>query len=139
MTERARTTSAEGVLPSWLLPPTVAAALWVALAPFWLTDLSTLDAELTGTLPGGVVLVFAVADYVLWRRRTRPWHDWDVILLLLPAIGAGVWTAIGGLVLDLGLSREELLGLEVGPGVALTGLLATTISYHGRHYPDVPT
>lgn len=137
MTERAHTTSAEGVLPSWLLPPTVAAALWVALAPFWLTDLATLDAELTGTLPGGVALVFAAADYVLWRRRGRPWHDWGVILLLLPAIAAGVWAAIGGLVLDLGLSREELLGLEVGPGVALTGLLTTTISYHGRHYPDV--
>jgi hypothetical protein len=59
-----------------------------------------------------------------------------VIVLLLPPIASGVWAAIGGLILDLGLSRAELLGLEVGPGVALTGLFTTTISYHGRHYPE---
>jgi hypothetical protein len=125
----------DGVLPSWFLPPTLVVALWAAIAPFWLTDLSTLDSELTGTVPGGVILV-ALADYVLWRRRQRPWHDWDVILLLLPAIGAAVWLTVGGLILDLGLPREELLGVEVGPGLALAGLLTTTISFHGRHHPE---
>jgi hypothetical protein len=127
---------AVGVLPSWLLPPAVAAALWVALSPFWLADVTGLDAALTGALPGGVAVVFGIVDYALWRRRDRPWHDWAVIVLLLPPIASGVWAAIGGLILDLGLSRAELLGLEVGPGVALTGLFTTTISYHGRHYPE---
>lgn len=126
----------DGVLPSWLLGPTLVGALWAAVAPFGLTEISTLEAELTGTLPGGVIVVLALADYALWRSRGRPWHDWTVILILLPAIAAAVWIAVGGLVLDAPLSREELLGVEVGPGVALTGLLTTTISYHGRHHPD---
>jgi hypothetical protein len=30
----------------------------------------------------------------------------------------------------------ERLAFEVGPGVALVGLLCTLISYHGRHHPD---
>jgi hypothetical protein len=72
----------------------------------------------------------------VWRSRGRPWHDWLVILLLLPAIAAGVWVAVGALVLDAGLTREQLLGAAVGPGIALVGLLTTTISYHGRHHPD---
>jgi hypothetical protein len=59
-----------------------------------------------------------------------------VILLLLPAIAAGVWIGIGALALDAAFSREELLGIAVGPGIALVGLLTTTISYHGRHHPD---
>jgi hypothetical protein len=53
----------------------------------------------------------------------------------LPAIAAAVWIAVGGLV--LGSERTDaarLLG-EVGPGVVLTGLLCTLISYHGRHHP----
>jgi len=125
-----------GVLPTWLLPPALAAAIWAAVAPFWLSDLSTLDAELTGTLPGGVVLLFAVGDYALWRRRGRPWHDWGVILLGLPAIAAAVWLTVAGLALELDLTRNELLALEVGPGIALVGLLTTTISFHGRHHPD---
>ena len=57
-------------------------------------------------------------------------------MLLLPAIAAGVWVAVGALVLDAGLTREQLLAGAVGPGVALVGLLTTTISYHGRHHPD---
>jgi hypothetical protein len=59
-----------------------------------------------------------------------------VILLLLPAIAAAVWVAVGSLVLDLPLSAEETLALSVGPGVALVGLLVTSISFHGRHHPD---
>ena len=90
---------------------------------------------LTGILPAVLVVALAVADYVLWERWGRPWHDWTVILLLLPAIFAAVWIAVGGLVTGVERSDEARLVLEVGPGVALTGLLCTLISYHGRHHP----
>lgn len=90
---------------------------------------------LTGILPAVLVLVLALLDYVLWERRGRPWHDWTVILLLLPAIFSAVWIAVGGLVTGVERSDEARLLLEVGPGVALTGLLCTLISYHGRHHP----
>lgn len=126
----------KSVLPSFALWPILAAALWVAIAPWIWVDASGGEKAAIGSIPGGVAAVFAVADYVLWRRRGRPWHDWAVILLLLPVIAAGVWVAIGALVLDLGLSRDELLGIAVGPGIALVGLGCTTISYHGRHHPD---
>jgi hypothetical protein len=42
---------------------------------------------------------------------------------------------VGGLVTGVERSDEARLLLEVGPGVALTGLLCTLISYHGRHHP----
>jgi hypothetical protein len=58
-----------------------------------------------------------------------------VILLLLPPILSAVWIAVGGLVTGVDRSDEARLLLEVGPGVALTGLLCTLISYHGRHHP----
>ncbi len=90
----------------------------------------------TAILPAAVVLVAVFADYALWRRRGQPWHDSTVILLLLPAIGAGVWIAVGGLVVDVDRSDDGRLLAEVGPGVALTGILCTLISYHGRHHPD---
>jgi hypothetical protein len=93
------------------------------------------DDTLTGILPAGIVLLSVGADYALWERRNRPWHDWTVIVLLLPAIAAAVWIAVGGLVMEVERSRPERLLLEVGPGVALTGLLCTLISYHGRHHP----
>jgi len=124
------------VLPSFSTPAIAVAAAWVAIAPEVWTDASTLDRALIGPVPGGVALALALGDYVLWRRRGRPWHDWHVILLLLPAIAAGVWAAIGALVLDTAYSRAELLGAAVGPGIALVGLLTTTVSYHGRHHPD---
>ncbi len=123
------------VLPSFLTPAVAVTAAWVAVAPYVASEASALERAVIGPVPGGVVLLCAVADYGLWRRRGRPWHDWDVILLLLPAIGAAVWIAVGALVLDAGLSREELLADAVGPGVALVGLLCTTVSYHGRHHP----
>jgi hypothetical protein len=90
---------------------------------------------LTAILPALVILATAAPDYVLWRRRGRPWHDWTVIVLLLPAIGSAVWIAVGGLVLGSERSDEARLLFEVGPGVALTGLLCTLVSYHGRHHP----
>ena len=89
----------------------------------------------TGILPAVLILALAAGDYVLWERRYRPWHDWTVILLLLPAILAAVWIGVGGLVTGVERSDEARLLLEVGPGVALTGLLCTLISYHGRHHP----
>jgi hypothetical protein len=90
---------------------------------------------LTGILPALLVAALAVADYALWSRWERPWHDWTVILILLPAILAAVWIAVGGLVTEVERSDEGRLLWEVGPGVALTGLLCTLISYHGRHHP----
>jgi hypothetical protein len=114
-------------MPRYLTVASLALALWVAAAS---------GEVLTGILPALVVLAAAAADYVLWERRGRPWHDWTVILLLLPAILASVWISVGGLVTGVERSDEARLVLEVGPGVALTGLLCTLISYHGRHHPD---
>ena len=124
------------VLPSFTTAAAVAIAIWVSLAPYVWGDLSDTERAVLGPVPGVVAAVFAALDYALWRRRGRPWHDWQVIVLLLPAIAAGVWIAVGALVLDAGLTREQLLAEAVGPGVALVGLLTTTISYHGRHHPD---
>lgn len=125
------------VLPSFLTPALVAVSAWVAIAPWiWVDGASALEQAAIGSIPGVVAAVFALADYALWRRRGRPWHDWAVIVLVLPVVAAGVWVAVGALILDLGLSRDELLGLAVGPGIALVGLACTTISYHGRHHPD---
>jgi hypothetical protein len=125
----------KSVLPSFLLWPTLAAGAWVTAGPF-LTDAATWEKVVLGPLPGMVVIVLTLTDYVIWRRRGRPWHDWLVILLLLPPIFAAVWVAVGALALRASYDREELLGIAVGPGVALVGLLCTTISYHGRHHPD---
>jgi len=124
------------VLPSFTTPASIAAATWVAVAPYVWGELSGLERVVLGPLPGAVTAVFAGADYALWRRRRRPWHDWHVIGLLLPAIAAGVWIAVGALILGAPLTREQLLAVAVGPGVALVGLLTTTVSYHGRHHPD---
>jgi hypothetical protein len=114
------------VLPSWLTPPVAAIGVAVAAAS---------QEVLTGVLPGALVAIVAAADYVLWRRRDRPWHDGTVIVLLLPALACAVWIGVGGLVMDVERSGDARLLLEVGPGIALTGLITTLISYHGRHVP----
>jgi hypothetical protein len=114
-------------LPRYLTLASAALALWVAAAS---------REALTGILPALVLLALASADYALWERRRRPWHDWAVILLLLLPIFSAVWIAVGGLVTGVERSDEARLLLEVGPGVALTGLLCTLVSYHGRHHPD---
>jgi hypothetical protein len=111
-------------LPTALTPATVAVAIWVAAAS---------GRILTGALPGAVAAAAALADYVVWRRRAKPWHDPLVIVLLLPALSAGVWIGVGGILLDVPRGEAGLLLLEVGPGLALTGLVATLVSYHGRH------
>ena len=92
----------------------------------------------TGILPAGLAAGFTIAAYALWLRRKRPWHDWTVIALCLPAIAAAVWIAVGGLVVGTERTNAARLLFEVGPGVALTGLLCTLVSYHGRHHPDDP-
>ena len=127
----------KSVLPSFTTAAILVGAVWVAIGPYvWATGASDRDAVLIGPLPGAVACAFALADYALWRRRGRPWHDWQVIVLLLPAIAAAVWVTVGATILAAGLSRSELLALSLGPGVWLVGLLTTTISYHGRHHPD---
>jgi hypothetical protein len=113
-------------VPRYLTLAAVALALWVAAAS---------GEVLTGILPALVILVLAVVDYVLWTKRARPWHDWTVIALLLAPVLSAVWICVGGLVTGVERSDEARLLVEVGPGVALTGLLCTLISYHGRHRP----
>jgi hypothetical protein len=112
------------VLPTWLTPPVVAVAVWTAAAS---------GEVITGVLPGLFAALFAAADYALWSRRGHPWHDPTVIVLLLPALACGVWIGVGGLVTGLERSDEARLLVEVGPGIALTGLTTTLVSYHGRH------
>jgi succinate dehydrogenase hydrophobic anchor subunit len=114
-------------LPRYLTYATGALALYVALA----------SGELwTGILPGALVAALVSLDYVIWVGRNRPWHDWTVILLLLPAIFAAVWIGVGGLLLDVTRSDSDRLVFEVGPGIGLVGLLCTLIAYHGRHPPN---
>jgi hypothetical protein len=113
-------------LPRYLTAGAAALALSVAVGS---------REVLTGVLPALVVLVLALIDYRLWEIRGRPWHDWTVILLLLPAIFAAVWIGVGGLLLDVTRSDSDRLLFEVGPGIGLVGLLCTLIAYHGRHHP----
>ena len=114
-------------MPRYLTLATLALALWVA---------ANVESVLATGLPAAVVAGAAAADYLLWVARGRPWHDWGVILRLLPGLASAVWIAVGGLVMGVEASDEERLLFEVGPGVALTGLLCTLVSYHGRHHPD---
>jgi hypothetical protein len=111
-------------VPKYLTGGAVLLALWVAVRS---------GEPWTGVLPALVAGLLALADYRLWERRARPWHDWTVILLLLPAIFAGVWIGVGGLLLDVSRSDSARLLYEVGPGIGLVGLLCTLIAYHGRH------
>jgi hypothetical protein len=113
-------------VPKYLTAGALVLALWVAMGS---------GEPWTGVLPALVVVVLAAVDYVLWERRSRPWHDWTVILLLLPAIFAAVWIGVGGLLVDVERSDSGRLVYEVGPGIGLVGLLCTLIAYHGRHHP----
>jgi hypothetical protein len=113
-------------VPKYLSAGAVVLGLWVAVrsGEWW-----------TGILPALLVVALAIGDYWLWERRSRPWHDWTVILLLLPAIFAAVWIGIGGLLTEVERSDSGRLVYEVGPGIGLVGLLCTLIAYHGRHHP----
>jgi hypothetical protein len=55
--------------------------------------------------------------------------------VLLPALACGLWIGIGGIVTGVERGDAGRLLLEVGPGLALTGLVCTLVSYHGRHCP----
>ena len=113
-------------MPKYLTAAAVVLALWVAVRS---------DEIWTGMVPGSLIAALALLDYWLWERRNRPWHDWTVILLLLPAIFAAVWIGVGGLLLDVSREDSGRLLYEVGPAIGLVGLLCTLISYHGRHHP----
>jgi hypothetical protein len=112
-----------------LTPAACAVALWVAIGA---------DDARTGLVPGLVATASLVTDYAVWRRRQKPWHDPTVITLLLPALAAALWIGVGGTLLDVERSEAGLLLLEIGPGLALTGLTTTLISYHGRHKLTLP-
>ena len=114
-------------MPKYLTAASLLLALWVALSS---------GEVLTGSLPAAVLAGATTTGYAVWMQRGRRWHDGAVILLLLPAIASAVWIAVGGLVTGVERSDEARLLREVGPGVGLTGLLCTLISYHGRHHPD---
>lgn len=105
----------------------VAVAAWVVTGS---------GATWTGIVPAAVAAGCAVTAYAVWLRRRRPWHDGTIIVLCLPAIAAGVWIAVGGLLVGVERTDADRLVFEVGPGVALTGLLCTLVSYHGRHRPS---
>lgn len=113
-------------MPRYLTAAAVVLALWVAVRS---------GEPWSGVVPAVLVVVLAASDYALWERRDRPWHDWTIILLLLPAIFAAVWIGVGGLLLDVERPEAGRLLYEVGPGIGLVGLLCTLISYHGRHHP----
>lgn len=113
-------------LPDALTPAAVAVCAWVAIAS---------GEAWTGGVPALVAALFLAGDYVLWQRRGEPWHDALVIVLVLPALAAGLWIGIGGTVLDVSRGAGGRVALEVGPGLALTGLTCTLVSYFGRHRP----
>ena len=86
-------------------------------------------------MPALAAAAFVLGDYLLWRRRGSPWHDPAVIVLALPSLACALWIAVGGIVLDVGRSDAGRIALEVGPGLALTGLVCTLVSYAGRRRP----
>jgi hypothetical protein len=114
-------------VPRYLTAGAIVLALWVAIRS---------GEPWTGILPACFVVVLALVSYVHWERGGRPWHDWTVILTVLPAILASVWIGVGGLILDVSRTEDARLVYEVGPGIGLVGLLCTLISYYGRHHPD---
>jgi hypothetical protein len=109
-----------------LTPAAIAVCVWVVVAS---------GRVATGIVPAAAAAVLVAADYRLWRARGTPWHDPLVIVLLLPALAAALWIGIGGLAVGVDRGAAGRLLLEVGPGLALTGLVTTLISYHGRHRP----
>jgi hypothetical protein len=124
---RSRRSAGDGPgLPDALTPATLAVCVWGGASAEWLA----------AVLPAAVAAVFAGGGYALWVRRDRPWHDPVAIVALLPALAASLWLAVGGTVLEDGRGGAGRLLLEVGPGLALTGLLCTMLGYHGKHHPD---
>jgi len=113
-------------LPTLLTPAAIVVALYVAARP----------GEPAGARAAGVVAVVCLATgYAVWHARGQRLHDDAAILALLPAVPAAVWITVGALALAHGEAASRRLGLEVGPGIALVGLTATILGYHGRHDP----
>ena len=104
----------------------MAVCAWVVIAS---------DKGWTGIVPAAVGAGFLAADYRLWRLRGEPWHDPLVIVGALPALACGLWIGVGGLVTGIHRGETGRLALEVGPGLALTGLVCALVSYYGRHRP----
>jgi hypothetical protein len=113
-------------LPTALTPPAAAVGLLVAALPG-----EAPAARAAGALAAACV----AAAYGLWRAGGRRMHDGRAILALLPAVPAAVWVAVGGLAAGEAETAARRLALEVGPGLALVGLTATILGYHGRHDP----
>lgn len=109
-----------------LTPAALAVSVWVLVAS---------GRVVTGILPAAVAAASVALDYRVWRRRGTPWHDPLVIALLLPALAAALWIGAAGIALGVDRGAAGRLLLEVGPGLTLTGLVTTLISYHGRHRP----
>lgn len=113
-------------LPTLLTPAGLAVGVFVLVVP----------GEATGSRAAGAVAALCLAaGYAVWRARGRRMHDGLAILSLLPAIPTAVWIAVGGLALAHAETASRRLGVEVGPGIALVGLTATILGYHGRHDP----
>jgi hypothetical protein len=113
-------------LPDALTPAALAVCVWVAAAS---------RKPWTGIVPAALAAIFLVWDYGLWRRRGAPWHDPAVIALGLPALACGLWIGVSGIALDVDRGAAGRIALEVGPGLALTGLICTLAGYYGRHRP----
>lgn len=92
-------------LPTVLTPFGIAAAVWGAVVGV--------------PVGGAVAAVVLLVDYLGWRRRGQPWHDWRVILPLLVPIGCAIW----------------IVWAHRLPGIGLLGISCVLISYHGRHHP----
>src|SRR5919198_5187508 len=96
-------------MPKYLTAGAIVLALWVAIAS---------REPWTGILPGTLIGLLAAADWRLWEKRGRPWHDWTVILLLLPAIFAAVWIPVGGPATGVGGSGRAGAAFGGRPGGA---------------------
>ena len=113
-------------LPTLLTPPGVAVALYVAVRP----------GEAAGARAAGAAAALCLtAAYAVWLAGGRRMHDGRAIVSLLPAVPAAVWVTVGGLALVHAESASRRLALEVAPGLALVGLTAMVLGYHGRHDP----
>ena len=89
---------------------------------------------LTGVLPA-LSRSLALADHHPGGRRRAPL---DGESPLRPAIAAAVWITVGGLAMGVERTDAARLAYEVGPGVALVGLLCHPDQHHGRHRPNEP-
>jgi len=86
-------------LPDALTPAALATCAWVAIAS---------REPWTGIVPAAVAAACFAGAYALWQRRGEPWHDPLVIVLVLPALAAGLWIGVGGTLLDVARSDPSV-------------------------------